>query len=48
MKKKLLLAITHLLALATSFGANVYFLPILTAPKEPSAAEVAAAATVAE
>jgi hypothetical protein len=48
MKKKLLLAVTHLLALAVGFGAGVYFLPILTAPEGPSAADVAAAAAGAE
>jgi hypothetical protein len=48
MKKKLLLAVTHLLALAVGFGAGVYFLPILTAPEGPTAADVAAAAAGAE
>jgi hypothetical protein len=48
MKKKLLLAVTHLLALTVGFGAGVYFLPILTAPEGPSAADVAAAAASAE
>jgi hypothetical protein len=48
MKKKLLLAVTHLLALAAGFGAGVYFLPILIAPEAPSAADVAAAAAGAE
>jgi len=48
MKKKLLLVVTHLLALAVGFAAGVYFLPILTAPEGPSASEVASAAAGAE
>ena len=46
--RKLLLAGTHLLALAVGFGAGVYFLPILIAPESPSSAEIAAAAAGAE
>lgn len=46
--RKLLLAGTHLLALAVGFGAGVYFLPILIAPEAPSAAETAVAAADAE
>lgn len=44
MKKFLLLAATHLLALAAGFALGVYLLPILAAPPAPSAAEVQAAA----
>ena len=40
--KKLLLLVSHLLAIAIGFALGVYFLPILTAPAAPSAAEVAA------
>ena len=40
--KKLLLLGSHLLAIAIGFALGVYFLPILTAPAAPSAAEVAA------
>ena len=42
--RKLLLAGSHLLALAIGFAAGVYTLPILIAPPAPSAAEVAAQA----
>ena len=42
--RKLLLAGTHLVALAIGFALGVYTLPILIAPPAPSAAEVAAPA----
>ena len=42
--RKLLLAGTHLVALALGFALGVYTLPILIAPPAPSAAEVAAQA----
>ena len=42
--RKLLLAGSHLLALAIGFGLGVYTLPILIAPPAPSGIEVAAAA----
>lgn len=42
--RRLLLAVTHAIALAAGFGLGVYFLPILTAPAAPSAGEVSAAA----
>jgi hypothetical protein len=45
MKKPLLLAFTHLLALAIGFAAGIYLLPILIAPDAPSKAQVAAQAT---
>ncbi len=48
MKRRLLLAFTHLAALAAGFGLGVYFLPILTAPDGPSAAEVKGAAAQAQ
>ncbi|MDH4151273.1 MAG: DM13 domain-containing protein [Betaproteobacteria bacterium] len=38
--KKLLLLITHAIALAAGFAAGIYALPILTAPAAPSAAEI--------
>ena len=38
MKRIVILAITHLVALAVGFGAGVYFLPILTAEDAPEAA----------
>ncbi len=44
MKKSLLLAVTHVLALAVGFALGIYALPILTAPPAPSAAEAAAQA----
>lgn len=43
MKRILLLAISHLAALALGFAAGIYLLPILAAPPAPSAAEVQAA-----
>ena len=45
--KKLLLLGSHLLAVALGFGLGVYFLPILTAPMAPSAAEVSSQAAQA-
>lgn len=38
--KKLLLAASHLVALAVGFALGIYLLPILTAPDAPTAAEV--------
>lgn len=48
MKRVLLLAVTHGAALAAGFALGVYFLPILTAPAAPAAAEVSAAAGEAQ
>jgi hypothetical protein len=45
--KWLLLAVSHLLALAVGFALGIYLLPILTAPDAPSTAEVTAAASEA-
>lgn len=45
--KKLLLVISHTLALAAGFALGVYALPILIAPAAPSAAEVGAQASAA-
>lgn len=42
--RRLLLAGTHLAALAVGFALGIYTLPILVAPAAPSAAEVAAQA----
>ena len=42
--KKLLLAASHLVALAVGFALGVYALPILIAPPAPSAGEVASQA----
>lgn len=42
MKKKLLLAATHLAALAAGFALGVFLLPILVAPAAPSSADIAA------
>jgi hypothetical protein len=42
--RKLLLAATHLVALAIGFALGIYTLPILIAPPGPSAAEVKAQA----
>ncbi len=44
MKKILLLATTHFVALAIGFGLGVYFLPILVAERGPDAAVLAEAA----
>ena len=48
MKKTLVLAATHAVALAVGFAAGIYVLPILTAPAGPSTAEVNAVARSAE
>ena len=48
MKKILLLAATHALALAFGFALGIYFLPILIAPKSPSLAEVKSLSGAAE
>lgn len=48
MKRALVLAATHLVALAVGFGLGVYFLPILIAPEAPSATEVREAAASAK
>ncbi len=42
MKRILLLAATHAVAVAVGFALGIYFLPILIAPKAPSLAEVKA------
>ena len=44
MKKTILLAASHLAALALGFGLGVYFLPILVAERAPDAAQLATAA----
>ncbi len=44
MKKILLLATTHIAALALGFGVGVYLLPILVAERTPDAAQLATAA----
>ncbi len=43
--KKLILFITHALALAAGFALGIYALPILTAPPAPTVAEVTAQAS---
>ena len=45
--RTLLLAASHLFALAVGFALGIYLLPILIAPDAPSAADVQAAATQA-
>lgn len=45
--RKLILAATHLAALAIGFALGIYALPILIAPPAPSAADVAAQAASA-
>lgn len=47
MKKFLLLAVTHAVALAFGFGLGVYILPILVAERSPDAALLAEAAQAA-
>jgi hypothetical protein len=42
MKRFILLAATHLVALAAGFALGVYYLPILVAPPAPTQAELAA------
>ncbi|MCX7892122.1 MAG: DM13 domain-containing protein [Burkholderiales bacterium] len=46
--KALALVVSHAIAAAIGFAAGIYVLPILTAPRSPSAAEVQAAAGTAE
>ncbi len=46
--KALALLVSHAVAVAVGFAAGIYVLPILTAPKAPSAAEVRSAAVAAE
>jgi hypothetical protein len=48
MKKLVLLTASHAFALFVGFAAGIYVLPILTAPKAPSTAEVQSLATGAE
>jgi hypothetical protein len=48
MKVKLLLALTHVLALGAGFALGVYLLPILIAPEAPSAQAVRTAAAGAQ
>ncbi len=48
MKRMILLTASHLVFAFAGFAAGVYTLPILTAPRAPSAAELAAAAGQAE
>jgi hypothetical protein len=45
MKKLVLLAATHVAALAVGFAVGIYVLPILTAPDVPSVDEVASASS---
>lgn len=45
--KRLVLVVTHVLAVLAGFALGVYALPILTAPAAPSVAEVNAVATEA-
>jgi hypothetical protein len=47
MKRLILLALTHLVALAAGVVLGIYLLPILAAPPAPSAAEVQAASASA-
>ncbi len=48
MKRLLLLAVTHALALALGFGLGIYYVPVLIAPKAPSLAEVKSLSGAAE
>jgi hypothetical protein len=48
MTKWILLAATHVLALALGFAAGIYTLPLLIAPPAPTAADVSAVATQAQ
>lgn len=48
MKKALLLAASHGLAIVLGFALGIYLLPILTAPDAPDAAQVQAAAAGAQ
>ncbi len=45
--KKLLLLMSHALAVCVGFGLGVYFLPVLIAPPAPTTAEVSAQASEA-
>jgi hypothetical protein len=47
-RRFLILAATHVLALVVGFAVGIYVLPILTAPEAPSDAQVKAAATDAD
>ena len=47
MKNRLLLIVSHLVALLVGFAAGIYALPILIAPAAPTATEVEAMATAA-
>lgn len=48
MKRFLVLAVTHAVALVVGIALGIYLLPILTAPAAPSAGEVTAAAGEAQ
>ena len=48
MKRLMLLAASHLVAIAVGFAAGIYFLPILTAPSAPPVAAVQATAAASE
>lgn len=48
MKRFLVLAVSHVLALGLGFALGIYALPILTAPAAPTPAETASAAGQAE
>lgn len=48
MARKLVLLVTHGIALIIGFAAGIYVLPILTAPDAPTAAQVQAAARDAQ
>jgi hypothetical protein len=48
MKKLVLLTVSHVVAVAVGFAVGIYTLPILTAPKGPSPAEVKSLAGSAE
>lgn len=45
--KKLMLLISHLVALTVGFAAGIYVLPIITAPTGPSSADVESVASAA-
>jgi len=48
LKRALILAATHAIAIAIGFAAGVYFLPILIAPPAPPMAQVEAASKAAQ
>jgi Electron transfer DM13 len=48
MKKILILAISHVLAIGLGFALGIYALPILTAPEAPSATQIASQASQAQ